>query len=212
MDGADSARWQCPGWMVDYIRPTPSKMSKEAEGITSMQRISKAVDDLLVTHQPQSSDRKRRRRYWSHGLEIYNISLILVFMLLVEAGTCVRIQFDSCFETNLKNQLQFVPIYFDASFIPGNSTHFMNATIYGNVTGSTSSDPLPPPSDPSWGDNSVELGKIVNVSDPTGVKRITALTSRFRVLTYTPYEQTTAFCDSVLNSGCPMLPIFNANE
>ena len=212
MDGADSARQRGRSSVATDHRTCPNQMSTEPDDSRLSGKRRRGVGPLPEQHQSQSSVRKRRGRHRSNGLNIYKGSLILVLMLLVEAGTCVRIPFDNCFETNLKNQLQFVPLYFDASFNSGNSTHILNTTIYGNVTGSTSSDPLPPPTDPSWDDNSVELGKIVNISDPTGSKRITALTSRFRVLTYTPYEATTAFCDSVINSGCPLIPIFNANE
>src|SRR5215469_4444487 len=100
------------------------------------------------------------RRMRSFGV----VGGLLLFPLLTEAAF---INFTNCLSPDILDsqdpqQLQFVPMFFNAWFDDTHQNHTLNITIYGNVTGQTGSDTYPPPNSPSWSNESDPFGKIVD--------------------------------------------------
>lgn len=144
--------------------------------------------------------------------------MMLMVLALFRRADAAFIEFQNCLDDNVLNsspqQLQFVPQLFDVTFDPDASSHRIDITMYGNVTGKTTEDPLPPPSSPDWRDPEKMRGKIVNVSenDPGG-RRIATFLPKIEVLTYTPvHPPATVFCDQTRgNTQCPIAPVFDGN-
>ncbi|OCK83382.1 hypothetical protein K432DRAFT_255789, partial [Lepidopterella palustris CBS 459.81] len=140
--------------------------------------------------------------------------LLLVFLVFVPVTKAVFINFDNCLEPGIIDsnplQLQFIPLFFSARFNTTASSHNLNITIYGNVSGQATVGPYPPPNDTSWSNPNDTFGKIVDVS-PTNPK-YTTLFSTYNVLTYTPYAAPASeFCLSTVNTACPISPAFFSN-
>lgn len=104
-------------------------------------------------------------------------------------------------------QLQFVPLVADAIFEPHGGSYNLLVTVWGNVTGRVGDAVLPSWDDPSWDDpKGVLAGKIQNTINQ---KNATTLHSTVSVLNYWPYSHDAYFCQSLLNSTCPLGPVFN---
>ncbi|SMR41247.1 unnamed protein product [Zymoseptoria tritici ST99CH_1E4] len=142
-----------------------------------------------------------------------SLLLLLLHSLLLLPVHAVFVNFENCLPDSTRNsrpqQLQFTPLFVDATFVNERSTHFLNLTIYGNVSGQQFTGNYPPPSDEQWNNSDVSFGKIVNVG--TG-NRLATLTADYMVLTYTeannPGER---FCDALVRGDCPLGPAFYAN-
>lgn len=109
----------------------------------------------------------------------------LCFALILRPAASARIYFESCLDRGARG-LRFAPTYFDAVFDTKNDSHELNTTVFGNVLGGE---------------------RIVNLT--AGTDNITTLVSKYRVLTYTPFEDNTNFCESVVNGKCPVEPVLN---
>ncbi|KAF2720920.1 hypothetical protein K431DRAFT_285389 [Polychaeton citri CBS 116435] len=108
-------------------------------------------------------------------------------------------------------RLQWVPAYVDAVFDSSEPSHNLNLTIYGNVTGRQTTDPLPPPSDPYWSDPQMKNGKIVNVGSDN---KFTTLFQDYQLLSYLVWNNGSngqPLCDTFINRECPVGPEFNAS-
>ncbi|KEQ97803.1 hypothetical protein AUEXF2481DRAFT_63325 [Aureobasidium subglaciale EXF-2481] len=124
------------------------------------------------------------------------------------------INFDNCLDQNIRNSnplhLQFVPLFVDVRFNTSASSHNLNLTIYGNVSGQATQGSYPPPDDPLWQNADDSFGKIVDISPSNN--RYSTLFQRYQVLTFDAYEaEPSRFCNSTLNSECPLTPSFFAN-
>lgn len=120
------------------------------------------------------------------------------------------VQFEDCLPDSFINsspkQLQFVPLFVEASFLGPN--HTLNFTVYGNVSGQQFQGTYPAPSSPEWSNNSVDFGKIVNVTDG----KIATLTADYEVVTFTAASNPgEPFCDALTQGDCPLGPIFYKN-
>lgn len=157
----------------------------------------------------------RRPSYWGHwrisGGLLHTV-LLFVLAILVPATDAAFINFTNCLSQAIINsanpqQLQFVPLFFNAIFNESDPKHNLNITVYGNVTGQATTGTYPNASDPSWSDPDNPFGKIVNAT-----VNYTTLFASYDVLTYTAYDAPAAqFCPSVINGSCPLGPVFFTN-
>jgi len=144
------------------------------------------------------------------------ILLILLASLWIVPASAVLIEFTNCLSESYQNdtpiQLQFVPKFFDARFDTQNSTHSLNVTVFGNVTGQSGNNPVPDSTNTSyWSSNTSTNGKIQDEPDPT-LKKLTTLFNKVNVLTYEPFSHSADFCDQVENGECPLGPVFNVTN
>lgn len=162
---------------------------------------------------------RQTREAWrtSHCRHLRVFGLLPTVLLLILAAVIPRteaafINFTNCLSQAILNsddpqQLQFVPLFFNAVFNETDPRHNLNITVYGNVTGQATIGDYPPPNDPSWSDPTNPFGKIVNAT-----VNYTTMFATYDVLTYTAYDApATQFCPSVLNDSCPLGPLFFAN-
>lgn len=124
------------------------------------------------------------------------------------------VNFHNCLDENIINsdprRLQWVPLYLDARFNTQDSSHGLNLTFYGNVTGQTLQGEYPPADDPDWTNPNVTFGKITDVGSGN---KFSTLLSKFKLLTYDVYEAPgQQFCDALINGSCPLGPYFDANS
>lgn len=133
---------------------------------------------------------------------------------MLPSASAVFVEFDNCLEESIirSNQLQFVPMNVSVSFDPDNDPHPLNITVYGNVSGIAPQDqssPYPAPDDPQWTNTSDTVGKIEDLSKSNN--KYSTLFSKFDVLSFTPYNEASRFCNSVIQGECPLGPVFYAN-
>ncbi|KAF2093619.1 hypothetical protein NA57DRAFT_47831, partial [Rhizodiscina lignyota] len=159
---------------------------------------------------PQSYTRPSR--IWALPLNLLTIALVLLSSF-VHTSNAAFINFENCLDPGIRNagpptRLQFVPFFVDARYDDFNGDRYnLNITVYGNVTGQATVGTYPPWNSPDWGDPSKTFGKIVNAS-----VNYTTLSASAKVLTYTPWAaQPSQFCDSTINSSCPLAPAFFKN-
>ncbi|KAF2454564.1 hypothetical protein BDY21DRAFT_272586, partial [Lineolata rhizophorae] len=145
--------------------------------------------------------------------------MLALLTFAITHSEAVFIDFENCLSPNVINAeppmpLQFIPLFFDTAFDTSKPSHNLNITIYGNVSGQTTREDYPPPDDPQWSDPNATFGKIPDVyRGPDGDATLTTLFSKFNVLTYTPYvADPTRFCGSLLNTTCPIGPVFDGNR
>ncbi len=97
----------------------------------------------------------------------FDICLVLIASLWVLPTSAVFIDFQNCLSEGFQNdtplQLQFDPLYMNAVFNTANSSHNLNITVWGNVTGSGpgagNEVRLPAWNDTYWGTKRNELGR-----------------------------------------------------
>lgn len=147
------------------------------------------------------------------GLDLMQILLFAV-LILVTPLAAVSVDFENCLSPNTINsdpkQLQFTPLFVNATFDAISASHNLNITVYGNVSGIATSEKLPPLGDPRWNNSKDNIGKIPNV--PTTGKLRTVIKAFFNVLDYRPYTaQPVAFCDDILQGQCPVGPVFETH-
>lgn len=167
------------------------------------------LSQLITEHDVLRKNRGARlSQYWSLGL-------VLLLSLLIPPTSAVLIQYQNCLSDDAQNSgiLQFRPAYVGAVFNTTDASHNLNVTVWGNVTGSFTTAPLPPYNSPDWTNPNYTDGKIVDIPDPDlASPKITTLSNQINVLTYEPWSDAVDFCDSLINSSCPLGPAFNANE
>jgi hypothetical protein len=172
-------------------------------------------------HQPARSQiaSMRVRRRGSFGA--LGWLLILVASLWILPTSAVFLDFQNClsndYKQNTPTQLQFVPKFLNARFNSTNPDHSLNVTVWGSVAGSGPEHLvlLPPANDTDyWRSNQTNLGgKILDIPEPDSAQpKITTLFNKVNVLTYEPFQESTAFCGRILNGTCPLAPAFDANE
>lgn len=138
--------------------------------------------------------------------------LTSVLIAQLPAARAAFVEFTNCLDevviTSQPRILQFVPLNVSAVF---NSSHVLNVTVYGNVTGQLYNGTYPAPNDPTWTNPNDTFGKIVDVE--SGASLATTLFGTFNVLTYTPYNAAPArFCENTVNEACPIGPAFYSNS
>lgn len=157
----------------------------------------------------------RRRRHRRH-LSLASVTAsTLSLSSICRPAAAASVRFENCLpESHIQSVptlLQWVPKFVDATFEAAESKHLLRVTMWGNVTGSSTNAPLPPPGSSDWKNRTKFDGKIVDVPDPDAADpRITTLVSKVNVLSYEPWSQPTDFCNTSLakNSTCPLGPVF----
>jgi hypothetical protein len=145
--------------------------------------------------------------------------LILLMALFTIPVSAVFIEFSNCLSEAVQNnsplQLQFVPLFLDATFNTTDPSNGLHVTVWGNVTGSGTDQRyiLPPPNNSYWITNQTNLGgKILDEPEPdSNAPKLTTLSNKVDVLTYEAWSQSFDFCDSLINASCPLGPRFFAN-
>jgi hypothetical protein len=141
-------------------------------------------------------------------------TLICMLCLAIRPADAAFINFENCLDPNIVNssplQLQFIPLYFWAAFNTSAVSHNLNVTVYGNVSGIATLEPLPGPNDPQWRNPNDTTGKIIDLSPENN--KYTTLFANFKVLSYTSYEASPQrFCNTSIHGTCPLVPAFFAN-
>jgi hypothetical protein len=138
---------------------------------------------------------------------------IITLSAMIGPSEAAMVNFQNCLSPNIVSApgpqipLQWVPLAVSAVFNLSAPSHNLNVTVYGNVTGQATTQPLPPSDSLQWTNPNETLGKIVDV-DPDNHRHST-LKAAFNVLTYTPYRALpSSFCNSTLNAVCPIPPVF----
>ena len=158
---------------------------------------------------------------WKQGYMPSLLSLkaligVLLISSLLGNSEAASTTFENCLSPNIieaspPQPLQWVPLYVLVVFNLSDPSHNLNVTVYGNVTGQTTVQELPPPNSTDWSNSSVTLGKLPD-RDPANNK-FSTLRAAINVLTYTPYRAAPSrFCNSTLNTHCPIAPVFLSTE
>ncbi|EFQ99783.1 integral membrane protein [Nannizzia gypsea CBS 118893] len=138
--------------------------------------------------------------------------LLLVLLLAVQVGRAALVPFRNCLPDAITKsnpvKLQFTPLYVAAHFNSTRPDLNLNVTVYGNVSGTETREPYPPPDDPRWSNPNETLGKIVRVNPSTNT--FTTLFPRLHVVSFTAAGGAVKpFCDSLTQGECPLGPVFN---
>lgn len=148
----------------------------------------------------------RRRISWVGVIQ----SLLIAIVAIIKPATAASVNFENCMSPNVVNspQLQFIPLFVNATFNSSAISHNLSITVYGNVTGRTHSAPLPGPTDHGyWSNPNQTEGKIPDLSPDNN--KYTTLKTTFNVLDYTSYNaDPSRFCDSIVQGICPLGPSF----
>ncbi|EZF76495.1 hypothetical protein H105_02136 [Trichophyton soudanense CBS 452.61] len=144
-----------------------------------------------------------------------SIVLLLVLLLAVQAGHAALVPFRNCLPDAITKsspvKLQFIPLYVAAQFNSTRPDLNLNVTVYGNVSGTETKEPYPPPDDPRWSNPNETLGKIVSVNPSTNT--FTTLFPRLDVVSFSAAGGSVQpFCDSLTQGKCPLGPVFNFTQ
>ena len=143
------------------------------------------------------------------------LSCLMLLASLMTSTHAAFVQFENCLPAAITNSnprlLQFTPLNVSAVFDTKDPKHNLNLTIYGNVSGRATDQPLPPIDSPLWSEPNNTLGKIPDVNELNN--KYTTLFGEFDVLSYIPYTAPASqFCLSTLNGACPLPPAFYVNS
>ena len=140
--------------------------------------------------------------------------MLCMVAALAGLSTAAFVTFENCMSPNIvgsdPRQLQFRPLFVKATFNATAQSHNLNVTVYGNVSGVATLEPLPRFGDPHWDDPKETLGKIPELDIFNN--KYTTLKAAFKVLDYTPYTaDPVPFCSRLIKGQCPLAPSFLAN-
>ena len=142
------------------------------------------------------------------------LMLIVLLISWIPPTYAALLSFENCLDAAVIEsnplQLQFVPLDVSVVFDLENSLHPLNISVYGNVSGTANGESYPAPDDPQWSNPNDTVGKIVDV-DISNDRRSTLLPS-VDVLSFSPYHEPSAFCDSIFQGACPLGPVFYVNS
>lgn len=135
--------------------------------------------------------------------------LIQLLLIIINPSSAAIINLKNCLSPDIINHnatLQFIPIVLNAVFNSTTSSHNLNVTVYGNVTGGLSNNQSFLQDDTHWSDTNETDGKIPDLGS-AGIH--TTLKAAFNVLDYNLYiARLTEFCNSTVNGHCPLAPSF----
>lgn len=150
---------------------------------------------------------------------LVTVSRIMSFVafssvLLQPAAAVLLTDWQNCLDDSVKygepRELQWSPLYLEASYEKGDVARTLRVTTWGNVSGSYGGVALPAWNSLEWDDANFTDGKIVRNPFPTTAARLTTLHDKVDVLTYEPYAADFDFCeDALTNRSCPLGPVFN---
>ncbi|KAM5449885.1 hypothetical protein MaudCBS49596_004647 [Microsporum audouinii] len=138
--------------------------------------------------------------------------LVVVFLLAVNVCQAALVPFTNCLPDSITKssplKLQFIPLYVAAQFNSSLPALNLNVTVYGNVSGTETREPYPPPNDPHWSNPNETLGKIVRVNPSTNT--FTTLFPQVDVVGFSASNASVVpFCDALVQGECPLGPVFN---
>ncbi|KAI4650659.1 hypothetical protein J4E93_003016 [Alternaria ventricosa] len=162
----------------------------------------------------QTPPRSRRKASTLPALRaFFPLLAVLAIASFLPIASAVFVNFEDCLtrvylaDGKQTPYLRFTPEYVWADFSPD---HTLNVTVYGNVSGQAQLGDYPPLDDDNWKDPNMTFGKIVNLAP--NHKHYTTLFWNNKVLSYSAYNAPAAqFCQSVLNTSCPVAPSFGGN-
>jgi hypothetical protein len=159
--------------------------------------------------------RKLAYRYKSTRPASLFLAFILIILgLLAPPAEAAYLNFENCLSSDIINSspllLQFVPLNVSATFNTSDLNFPLNVTVYGNITGLETVQPYPPPNDPQWSNPNDTVGKIVDLS--LSNNKYTTMFTKINVLSYTPYQAASRFCNSSIHGPCPLGPAFYVNQ
>lgn len=132
------------------------------------------------------------------------VGLIQLLLTIVNPSSAALINVQNCLRPeiiNNKDTLQFTPLVANAVFNATDSSHNLNVTVYGNITGSLRSNPI-------WPNDTDKNDKEIPDIFPGNRGLVTALKTNFQILAYPLPENSDRkpFCNSTLNGQCPLAP------
>lgn len=135
------------------------------------------------------------------------IGLMQLLLIIVNPSSAALIQVENCLSPDIINHnanLQFIPMIANAVFNAITTSHNLNVTVYGNITGGLNNNQNFPLNDKHWSDNNQTDGKIPDVGKD---KILTTLRATMNVLDHPLYDALPArFCNSTVNKHCPLGP------
>lgn len=128
------------------------------------------------------------------------IGLIQLLLVIVNPSSAALIKVENCLSPDIINHntiLQFIPMIANAVFNATTTSHNLNVTVYGNITGGLSNNQ-------NFSLNDTTDGKIPDIG--TG-GNFTTLLATMNVLDRSLYQaQPAQFCNSMVNKHCPLGP------
>ena len=189
-----------------------SMADSKANNSQNTQRLSKRMEHSFLGATANSI------RRLSLGLGPRPWMLLLALVLLITHSNGAFIVFENCLgpritHTNSTPPLQFDPIYAWTGFDTSSSTHSLNLTVYGNVSGIATIQPYPNADDPQWTNPNETVGKIPDYAGSPGSEKYTTFATSLKVLGYTPYNPPdTRLCNSSALTPCPFAPVFHPDD
>lgn len=180
-------------------------------------------DDVMDGSRKHRLHRRRckargKQRTTKHNVINPSSTLLMIFIcvlaFLTNSASAAFLEFNNCLEPSILNdptQLQFVPLFFEVIYDTSSGPNPLNITIYGNVTGAAQGQTAPPAGSSQWDNSSDTAGKIVNIVDSDGNRTYTTLFTTLDLLSFTPYDQPSEFCQNVIQGSCPLGPVFDVN-
>lgn len=208
--------------VVDGIRRLDRQPKRPASStpLSSPLGCHDDVMDRSGKHQLHRRRCKARGNQWTTKHTVINSSssLLMIFIcvlaFLANSASAAFLEFNNCLEPGILNdpsQLQFVPLFFEVIYDTSPGPNPLNITIYGNVTGAAQGQTAPPAGSSQWDNSSDTAGKIVNIVDDDGNLTYTTLFTTIDLLSFTPYDQASQFCQNVVQGSCPLGPVFDVN-
>ncbi len=196
---------------------TPGSLKRADDAMHILEPFSDflyGIDELPCHH--LQSPRRGRSLKWRRKPSFTRWMQIVLYIstTLLGLSKAAFVTFENCMSPNIigsdPRQLQFRPLFVRAFFNTTAASHNLNVTVYGNVSGSATNEPLPRVGDPHWDNPNETLGKIPEID--TSNNKYTTLKAALKVLDYTPYTaDPLPFCSRLTQGQCPLGPSFSAN-
>lgn len=126
------------------------------------------------------------------------IGLLQLLLIIVNPSSAALINVENCLSPDVINNnatLQFIPMFANAVFNATTTSHNLNVTVYGNITGGSSNN-----------QNSSQTDTMIS-DVGTHNHFLTTLLASMKVLGYPLYPaQAESFCNSTVNKRCPLGP------
>lgn len=134
------------------------------------------------------------------------VGLIQLLLTIVNPSSAALVNVQNCLSPDIINNnnnktLQFIPMIAKAVLNATSSSHNLNVTVYGNITGSLNNNLNFLPNNTNQND-----GDIPD-DFPGAVSLRTTLKATFQVLAYIlSIASPKPFCESTVNGKCPLAP------
>lgn len=210
MLGLHDYRWSIIGKCMAYDSSDPGVGNSPMQVSIIHPALEQSIDEppygFSLLESLTSGSWMSRKRF-SSGILVQ--MFLLAYFTFIQPSMAAVVNFENCMSPIIVNsgQLQFNPLFVNATFNSTAASHNLNITVYGDVMGgsncpNSSSDPL-------WSNLNETLCKIPDIG-PSDI--FTTLKASFNVLDYTPYTAPLSrFCNGTLPKPCPITPSFETN-